>query len=276
MIILLVLFILVVVYLWMIMPNLNKKRINSMKTFEQAYIAHRGLFNNEDIVENSLLAFKKAKENVYGIELDVQLTSDNKLVVFHDESLKRICGVDKKLRDCSYDELLNYNLLDTNDKIPLFKDVLEILDKNVPLIVEIKSEGNPIKTCDEAIKLLKSFDLNYTMESFSPFVVLHLRRKYKEIIRGQLAYNMLKDENEHSSLFVKFRCTYLLNNYLTRPDYVAYDVKNIHNLSFNIISKLYKGECVAWTIKSNEQLEESRKYYQQFIFDSFIPSKKSG
>ena len=274
MIILLVLFILIVAYLWMIMPNLNKKRINSMKAFEQVYIAHRGLFNNDDIVENSLLAFKKAKENGYGIELDVQLTSDNKLVVFHDESLKRICGIDKNLRDCSYDELLNYNLLDTNDKISLFKDVLEILDKDVPLIVEIKSEGNPIKTCDEAIKLLKSFDLNYTMESFSPFVVLHLRRKYKEIIRGQLAYNMLKDSNEHSSLWIKFRCTYLLNNYLTRPDYVAYDINNIHNLSFRIISKLYKGECAAWTIKNKEQLKESRKYYQQFIFDSFIPSKK--
>ncbi len=253
------------------MPNLNRQRIKQMASFEKVYIAHRGLFNNEDIVENSLLAFKKAKENGYGIELDVQMTSDGKLVVFHDESLNRICGIDKNLRDCSYDELLSYNLLNTNDKIPLFKDVLDILDRNVPLIVEIKSEGDSIKTCDEAAELLKSYDLNYTMESFSPIVVLHLRKKYKEIIRGQLAYNMLKDENEHSSLWAKFRCTYLLNNYLTRPDYVAYDIKNMGNLSFRIISKLYKGECVAWTIKNKEQLEESRKYYQQFIFDSFRP-----
>ena len=271
MIIMIVVLVLTIVYLWMIMPNLNRERINSMKSFERVYIAHRGLFNNDNIVENSLLAFKKAKENSYGIELDVQLTSDNKLVVFHDESLKRICGIDKNLRDCSYVELLNYNLLNTNDKIPLFKDVLDVLDKNVPLIVEIKSEGDPIKTCDEAIKLLKEYDLNYTVESFSPIVVLHLKRKYKDIIRGQLAYNMLKDENDKSSLWVKFRCTYLLNNYLTRPDYVAYDIKNINNLSFKIVSKLYKGECVAWTIKNKEQLEESRKYYQQFIFDSFRP-----
>ncbi len=266
-----ILIVLLIIYLFMIAPNLNRKRIISMKAFQEVYIAHRGLFNNDDVVENSLKAFIKAKENNYGIELDVQLTSDDKLVVFHDESLNRICGIDKNIRDCSYDELLSYSLLNTQDKIPLFKNVLDVLDKDVPLIVEIKAEGDPIKTCDEAIKLLKQYDLNYTMESFSPFVVLHLRRKYKDIIRGQLAYNMLKDKNEHSSLWVKFRCTYLLNNYLTRPDYVAYDVENTDNLSFRIVSKLFKGECVAWTIKNEEQLNKSRKYYQQFIFDSFRP-----
>ncbi len=271
MIVLIIFLALIIIYLFKIAPNLNRKRIDSMKSFEEVYIAHRGLFNNDDVVENSLRAFKLAKENNYGIELDVQLTSDDKLVVFHDESLNRVCGINKNLRDCSYQELLKYNLLNTNDKIPLFKDVLDILDNDVPLIVEIKSEGDPIKTCDKAVELLRQYNLNFTMESFSPVVVLHLRRKYKDIIRGQLAYNMLKDENEHSSIWVKFRCTYLLNNYLTRPDYVAYDVNNMHNLSFRIISKLFKGECVAWTIKNSEQLNKSREYYQQYIFDSFRP-----
>ena len=272
MMVLIVFVALIILYLLMILPNLSRK--DKMKSFENVYIAHRGFFNNVDIPENSLSAFKKAVENNYGIELDVQMTKDGKLVVFHDESLKRICGIDKKLTDCNLDELLNYNLLNTNKKIPLLKDVLDVLNKDTPLIVEIKPEGECIKTCEKVIELLKTYDRNYTMESFNPLVVGYLRKYHKEIIRGQLAYNMLKDKEEKSNVLRKFNCTYLLENFLTRPDYIAYDINNMNNLSFRIISKLYKGECVAWTIKSKEQLKESRKYYQQFIFDSFTPTKK--
>ena len=272
MMILIVFVALIILYLLMILPNLSRK--DKMKSFENVYIAHRGFFNNVDIPENSLSAFKKAVENNYGIELDVQMTKDGKLVVFHDESLKRICGIDKKLTDCNLVELLNYNLLNTNKKIPLLKDVLDVLNKDTPLIIEIKSEGECIKTCEKTIELLKTYDRNYTIESFNPLVVGYLRKYHKEIIRGQLAYNMLKDKEEKSNVLRKFNCTYLLENFLTRPDYIAYDINNMNNLSFKIISKLYKGECVAWTIKNEEQLKESRKYYQQFIFDSFTPTKK--
>ena len=272
MMILIVFVALIILYLLMILPNLSRK--DKMKSFENVYIAHRGFFNNVDIPENSLSAFKKAVENNYGIELDVQMTKDGKLVVFHDESLKRICGIDKKLTDCNLVELLNYNLLNTNKKIPLLKDVLDVLNKDTPLIIEIKPEGECIKTCEKTIELLKTYDRNYTIESFNPLVVGYLRKYHKEIIRGQLAYNMLKDKEEKSNVLRKFNCTYLLENFLTRPDYIAYDINNMNNLSFKIISKLYKGECVAWTIKNEEQLKESRKYYQQFIFDSFTPTKK--
>lgn len=272
MMILIVFVALIILYLLMILPNLSRK--DKMKSFENVYIAHRGFFNNVDIPENSLSAFKKAVENNYGIELDVQMTKDDKLVVFHDESLKRICGIDKKLTDCNLDELLNYNLLNTNKNIPLLKDVLDVLNKDTPLIIEIKPEGECIKTCEKTIELLKTYDRNYTIESFNPLVVGYLRKYHKEIIRGQLAYNMLKDKEEKSNVLRKFNCTYLLENFLTRPDYIAYDINNMNNLSFKIISKLYKGECVAWTIKNEEQLKESRKYYQQFIFDSFTPTKK--
>ena len=84
----------------------NRGRKEKMKVFEKQYIAHRGLFDNEsEAPENSIPAFQRAVQQGYGIELDVQLTTDNRLVVFHDETLQRMCGFDKKLTDCSYDEL---------------------------------------------------------------------------------------------------------------------------------------------------------------------------
>lgn len=263
--------IIILIYFLMIMPNLNKKRKNKMSPFEKTYIAHRGLFNNVDIPENSIPAFKKAIEYDYGIELDVQITTDKKLVVFHDADLFRICGINKKVTECSYEELLSYDLLNTQYKIPLFEDVLNLLNDKVPLIVEIKPEGPCIETCDRAIKMLNKYDLDYIVESFNPLVIYHLKHKYPDIIRGQLAYDMLKDPKNKENLFIKFICTNLLTNFLTKPDFIAYDIKARKKLSFKLISKIYKGECVAWTLKDQKTLDECKNDYQQFIFDSFIP-----
>ncbi len=255
----------------MIMPNLDRERFKRMKPFEENLIAHRGLFNNKDIPENCLKGFKKAVEHDYGIELDVQRTTDGKLVVFHDATLKRICGIDRKLTDCSYDELMEYSLLDTEEKIPLFKDVLDALKEDTPLIVEIKPEGDCIGTCEEAVKMLNTYKRTWIMESFNPMVVRYLKKNHPEVIRGQLAYNLRKDKENCKNPFAGIALCYILTNFLTRPDFTAYDIRNYKNLSFQLISKVFKGECVAWTIRSEEDLALAKKYYQQYIFDSFVP-----
>ena len=242
-----------------------------MKPYEEKFIAHRGLFNNIDVPENSLLAFQKAVESDYGIELDIQLTSDDKLVVFHDTSLKRMTSIDKDLIDCTYNELLNYKLLDTDQTIPLFKDVLNHLNDDTPLIIEIKPDGRYIETTQRVVELMRDYRGLYNIESFNPFVVYYLKKNEPQIVRGQLAYNYLKDKNAKANIFLKFILTNLLMNFINRPDYIAYEHSNTNNLSFRIVSKIYNGECVAWTIKSQEELEKAKKYYKCFIFDSFIP-----
>lgn len=269
MIVVLILIILILLYLFMIKPNTSRKE--AMKAYEKVFIAHRGLFNNVDVPENSLLAFKKAVEGDYGIELDVQMTTDNKLVVFHDVSLKRMTGIDKKLTDCSYDELLSYNLLDTNEKIPLFTDVIKLLKKETPLVIEIKPEGRAIETVKGVVEVMRSYDGLYNIESFNPKVIYYLRKNEPQIIRGQLAFDYFREGD--LNIILKFILSFLLANFLTRPDYIAYDHKSSYNLSFRLCSKLFKGECVAWTIKSEDELKIAGKYYQQFIFDSFIPKK---
>ena len=260
---------LILFYLYLIIPNLRRK--DDLEPYTRRYVAHRGLFNNLDVPENSLKAFRKAVENGYGIELDVQLTTDNRLVVFHDASLYRMTGIKKNLTDCSFEELQSYHLLDTDEKIPLFSDVLKVLRPDTPLIIEIKAEGRYIDTTRQTVELMKSYKGLYNMESFNPMVVRYLRVHEPQIIRGQLAYNYLKDEQSGLHPAVKFALTNLLLNFYTRPDYVAYDCVNYRNPSFRIISGLFKGFCVAWTVKSQEELEKLKKHYQCFIFDSFIP-----
>ena len=249
--IIIIILVLILLYPFLIKPNLIRKY--AFKPYEDTFIAHRGLFNNLDIPENSLSAFKLAVENGYGIELDVQLTTDNKLVVFHDESLLRMTGVNKILNQCSYDEISNLFLLDTDYHIPLFEDVLKVLNTDTPLIIEIKPEGRYIETTKATVEMMKSYPGIYNMESFNPNVVRYLKVNEPQIIRGQLSYNYLKDKKSKINPILKFVLTYLLLNFYTKPDYIAYDCTNTNNLSFRIVSLFYRAECIAWTVKSQEE-----------------------
>lgn len=269
MIVLYILLIIIALYLYFICPNLSRKE--QLKPYEEVFIAHRGLFNNKDVPENSLKAFKLAVENGYGIELDTQITKDDRIVVFHDGNLKRMTGIDKKLIDCTYEELLNYPLLDTEERIPLFSDVLKVLKKDTPLVVEIKAEGRNILNTKLTLQMLREYGGLFNIESFEPRVVYYLKKNEPDVIRGQLSTDSVFNKDATNPMFIKIMCSYLLFHFLNKPDYVAYDCKHTDNLSFKIISRLFKAECIAWTVKSQEEYEKIKPYYKAFIFDSFIP-----
>ena len=132
-------------------------------------IAHRGVFDNKSVPENSMLSFKNAIKYNYPIELDVQLTKDNKLVVFHDDNLLRMTGYDKLLQEANYSEISNLKLLNTNEKIPTFSEVLKLINNRVFLDIEVKNTKRVKETCDLLMKELINYS-NYSIKSFNPFI----------------------------------------------------------------------------------------------------------
>lgn len=269
--ILLILIMILVLYLLCLKPN--NTRTARMQAYEKVYIAHRGLFDKKNAPENSLEAFRRAVGGGYGIELDVQLTADGKLVVFHDESLKRMCGVARKLWKCTYRELCQYRLLDTQEKIPLLEEVLQIVGGRVPLIIEVKPEGDPIRTAKELSGYLKGYQGEYCVESFDPRVLYWYRKHDPEIIRGQLSTNFWLNEKD-KPWYIKIGMTNLLTNFYAKPDFIAYNYKYASQLSLQICRHFYHTELVAWTIRSPEELEQARETFHVFIFDGFIPTDK--
>ncbi|MCR5267843.1 MAG: glycerophosphodiester phosphodiesterase, partial [Lachnospiraceae bacterium] len=166
----------------------NGKR--DVSAFRCKRYAHRGLHNSK-VPENSLWAFTRAAERALGVELDVQMTKDGRLVVFHDGNLKRMCGLDANLRDLTYEELCKLKLKGTSEQIPLFEDVLKVLN-GVDLICEIKSD-NGIRNdelCKKTYDLLMTYSGNFCMESFSPYLTGWFKKNHPEIIRGQLSCKM--------------------------------------------------------------------------------------
>lgn len=262
--------VLTVLYLLAIMPKVSNRP--DLAPFKGRYYAHRGLHQSKKVSpENSMAAFKLAVEQNYGIELDVQLTKDRIPVIFHDYNLQRICGMDLKLCDLTYKELEAYTLYKSTERIPTLKSVLDMVNGRVPLIVEFKSGNSDISVCKESVKLLDRYKGVYCIESFNPLILMWYKKNRPAIVRGQLSSNLIKDEEKGHPVLL-FILQNLMLNFLTKPDFVAYNHKYTDMLSFNICRVFYKIPTFAWTIRSNEDLEFNKKYFDYFIFDRFIPN----
>ena len=236
--------------------------------FDGAMIAHRGL-HGQGVPENSLPAFKAAAaRSDVGAELDVQLTKDGKLVVFHDATLKRVCGVDRSVTGTDYEELLQYPLMGTEERIPLFSEVLKALN-GIPLICEIKvSPGADIPAlCQAAWDELKGYGGPWCIESFHPAVVHWFKAHQPQVIRGQLSRNMFRS-GENLSWPVKFILTHLLIDFYTRPDFIAYDFHHADTLGFRLVRALYCPYTAAWTPRGDEEVREAKgKGFDTLIFE---------
>jgi len=266
--ILLVFFLLTGLYLWLLMPRMRERPDHA--AFLGRYYAHRGLHDNaSDAPENSMAAFRKAIEAGYGIEFDVQLTKDRIPVVFHDETLNRVCGVGGNVRDFTFEELQAFPLCSSCERIPRLADFLELVDGQVPLIIEIKVHENAGTVCSVADELIREYKGAYCVESFHPMAVRWYRKNRPEVLRGQLSSDF--DKPGKAENFGQRLVHYLLTNVTCRPDFIAYDHQHRNNISRRICKALFRPLNVTWVVRSPAELEACRKDFEIFIFENFIP-----
>ena len=265
--ILVLIIILAGLYLFAIKGRCGHKDISMLRSW---YYAHRGL-HGDGIPENSIAAFSAAIDAGYGIELDVHLMKDGNLAVIHDASLKRTAGADVKIEDMTAADLGGYHLEGTEERIPLFSDVLSLVKGNVPLIVELKSvDNNYASLCEAACELLEIYDGLYCMESFDPRCILWLRRNKNHILRGQLAYNLFRVDSKVPAI-MKFCLRHNLANLFTRPDFVAYGYQDRRILSNFLSRRIWKTQGVTWTIRSQEDFATAVNEGWIPIFENIRP-----
>ena len=187
-------------------------------------IAHRGLYDNENgVPENSLSAFGKAAEAGYGVELDVRLTRDGRTVVFHDDTLERMCGVKARVDELDHDELCKLRLLDTDERIPLFSEVLQLIGGRVPIIIEIKNGRQNKELCRKTLEYINGYGGETCIESFNPMIVAWFRFHAPKVFRGQLSQPPEFYEGEVSKTTAVLLGNLVLN-VLARPHFIAYRI----------------------------------------------------
>lgn len=257
-------------YIFLIFPSGRVKKTAEFFGGCKAY-AHRGL-HGADVPENSLTAFDLACKAGYGIELDVHITADGKLVVFHDDTLLRMCGVDEKTESKTLAELRALKLAGSEEHIPSFREVLDLVDGRAPLVVEIKgSKVGDNRVCELTAEMLDGYNGKYCIESFNPFYVSWWKKNRKNVVRGQLSSKMTKESSGMGDA-ANFALTNMLLSVLARPDFLAYDVKEKNQPSFRIARAL-GGYPVAWTIRSKEDEKAAKGVFKAIIFENITPSE---
>lgn len=259
-----ILFIIFLIYLFLIAPRMFGKPDRT--PFMNWHYAHRGLFDNlTEAPENSLAAFQKAVEAGYGIELDVQLSKDGIPVVFHDKTLKRMCGVEGLVWEYTLEELKSLRLAQSKERIPTFAEALEVIGGRTPIIVEYKLDKVQTEVCEKADALLKNYGGLYCIECFHPLAVLWYKQNRPDIVRGQLSREFWKDEKYKAPIYTMM--SFLLSNVATRPDFIAYNHSDASNLSRNLC-RMMGALSVAWTIKNQDDYKKAKDKFDLFIFDS--------
>ena len=257
------------IYLLLLRPRPEPK--TSVEPLKVDY-AHRGLFGRNEIVENTMPAFEEAESAGFGIELDVRLSSDGEIVVFHDSTLERLCGRPERVDSLTGSELSWVDIKGTYDRIPLFTDVLERIDHRIPLCIELKGEGTGTALCEKIAPLLDSYDGYYSVESFNPFLINWFRKNRPRVVRGQLTTNLFRT-GKKAGFVNKLLCTTLILNCISRPHYIAYDVTCPNQLPVLICERIFHSLMIGWTVKDEETLARLRRKGHLCIFQDFIPNE---
>lgn len=254
------------VFLLAILP----RRRRNVSPFDRVPYAHRGLHSGDSAVpENSLAAFRRAREAGYGVELDVQFSADRQIVVFHDDNLKRMCGLDRRVDELTYDELRQLRLLGSDQYIPLLSEVLTELD-GTPLLCEFKAMRSytDASLCAATLPLLQSYKGLVCIESFNPFMVGWFQKNAPAIVRGILSKRFEKGD---VIPILRGFLSSLMGNFLCRPDFIAYQHTD-RSQPFFRLCRLFGAMTMAWTVRSAAEEATAREVFDTVIFESYLPS----
>ncbi len=235
--------------------------------------AHRGLHTKDKTVpENSLPAFRAAAEAGYGVELDIQLSRDGQVVVFHDDTLDRVCGVHGRVDEFTFEELRGMRLCGTQETIPLLTEVFEVMGGRTPMIIELKTGRRNDELCEKGLALMRAYNGPYCIESFDPRVVGIVRRQAPGLLRGQLAdsYRSYRKTGAHPvPAFVFSHC---LGNFLGRPDFIAWCPEK-RNWAVRLCARL-GAMMVMWTALPEHDTRKLEAENDAVIFQWYAPKQQ--
>ncbi len=239
-------------------------------------IAHRGLHDPaKGIIENSPSAFEAAVRAGYAIELDVHLSADGEVVVFHDDTLDRLTNQSGKTSKFTASELTQMQIEGSADTIPTFKDVLSQVAARVPILIEIKNSKRCVGALEQGVaECLHTYYGAVAVQSFNPMSVGWFARNAPHLRRGQISQDYKNYDGRPLSPVQKFALTHMLLNYHSRPQFVAYDFSALPAFG-PARARLLGLPVLSWTVKSEAVRRRIAPYVDNIIFEGFKPVEMS-
>lgn len=233
--------------------------------------AHRGLHSIEK-PENSMAAIEDAVLRGFAVETDVRLSKDDRLVVFHDDSLARMTGDPRAVRECAVGELRRLRLSGGNERIPLLSELLKTVGGKTPLLIEIKNM--PGVKAKKIASLLAEAMENYTgpfaVQSFNPSYVKAFKRLRPDVPCGLLGTAQATKKDFGNSLFWRLKARVVRElslNFYVKPDFVSYCLQDLPRKRV----ERFGGVKLAWTVRSKEDEDRARGCADNIIFEHYLP-----
>lgn len=269
-ILLVLLSLLVVVAIFLSAPQ--KLKSSEISWLTSTLIAHRGL-HSATVPENSMAAFEAAVDKGYIIELDAQLTKDNQVVVLHDNDLNRMLGVDKKITEVTYEELQDYTLIGSDQKVPLLRDVLTLIADQVPVLVEVKNDLKFGLLEGAMNAVLKTYTGRFAVIAFNPYSLEWFKKNAPSMIRGQVSGHFklsaeAKAKGEKPLVwYKKFMLSNLLMNFTSKPNFIVYEIEDTS--IFRILSiKLLNVPLLGYAIDNQEEYDQAKQHFDNVMVNT--------
>lgn len=240
-------------------------------------IAHRGFHDAASgSIENSISAAQRAIARGFAIECDVQLSADGEAMVFHDDTLERLCGLSGHVHDLSCDTLATLPLRGGPDRVPGFPALCSVVAGRVPIVCEIKSrfDGN-MQLCERVAAIAASYEGPMCLESFDPAVMAHLRANVTRLglasvplgIVAQADYSGTDEAWSHLSRDRRHGLAHFLHYADTRPDFLSYRVQDLPHAVPFLWRAAMKLPVTVWTVRTPEDVACARQWADQIVFE---------
>jgi glycerophosphoryl diester phosphodiesterase len=237
-------------------------------------LAHRGLHDAAaGIIENTASAFRAAVDAGYGIECDVQLSRDGEAMVHHDDTLWRLMQRPERVAEMAAAELQQLRYRDCGDRMLKLSELCALIGGRVPLAVEIKSHfDRDMRLTRRVADTLANYKGAAVAMSFDPEVVRALRKVAPSLPRGIVAeWRYRHEEWKRISRIGKLRLALLLHAPLSRPQFLAYQVRDLPSPA-PYVARAFGLPLLTWTVRSPEDQWNAARWADQMIFEGFRPA----
>jgi glycerophosphoryl diester phosphodiesterase len=236
-------------------------------------IAHRAYHDAASgRIENTLSAVQAAIDHRFAIEVDLQLTRDGSVVVFHDDTVDRLLQATGRVDAMTLAELKATSFRQGGDTVPTLEELLAKVTGKVPLVIELKSDWNGNRRLEQAVApILAAYDGPAVVMSFDPASMAVMQWLLPEVPRGIVA-DRYTDLNEWG--FLSPRQRFELRNLSAVPhvgaSFISYDHNGLPSFAPSKMRTLGL-PVITWTIRSREQAARIAPFVDQITFEGFDP-----
>lgn len=233
--------------------------------------AHRGLHDaGRGVPENSLAAFDRAIEGGFGIELDVRITRDGDVIVFHDATLDRMTDARGDVASRTVAELRSIPLKGGTETLRPLYDVLDHVAGRVPLLVEVKAADRRYRlACGAVRRALAGYRGEVAVMSFHPGVPAWFAGHAPKVVRGLVMTEEARRAFSPFDLRGRLRRRAML--WHARPHFLAYDIRHLPS-PFTDAARQHGYKLLTWTVRGDAAHELAARCADQVIFEGELPA----